>query len=775
LNPLSRLIRCLLGLFLAVSLSQAWSAPGVAGLVSGLTNPAASETPTSTNPSTEVVLETLRKKLADATKDLAEAAAREISGEVATAGEIAEDSLLRQQMIRVYQRQIDTLLNLQNLRQRKVQLEKETHDWTDFKSLPPYSFLLVDELREKVRSLKDRIAALTQMDAFISEEGQRRKETLKEIAEKLRQANERLENKTDISPRSIWLRDLEVMRNRLAEARVETLDGERQINDQELIEARQRLDFAERQLTVAKPHMSFPHPDQEQVRARLTADNQRIQAELESSIPILDDDRKAYNEAIANLEKAGADSNQNPDHASLADLENQAEILRVKAENGDLKLQSLNRILDALKMRSKAWELRWAQAESEDVQAYARIDKAKETVRPVKAYVSQHLFLTRGQIADMEKQSYDLAPDEIEQHEKLHGLYLEREANYKRVLAYLETNLQLLGLWKQDLDDRHQTEPWSDRLQEWLAEGTEILVNVWEFELFAVEDSIVVEGQTITGKRSVTLGKVLTALLILVVGLWLSAKITFYAERIVVNRFGMEASAARIARRWLLFLVGVILLMTSMVMVKIPLTAFAFTGGALAIGAGFGMQNLLKNLISGLMLLMERPFKPGDLVEVSGIRGRVIDIGMRSSHIRDGNGIETLIPNSTFIEENVTNWTLSSQAVRITVKIGVAYGSPVQELTELLLATADRHGLVLDKPAPEVVFEDFAADALQFGLFAWVELKPGVDWRVIASDLRYMIYKTFAAHGIVMAFPQRDIHIDASQPLPVRLYKEPTG
>ena len=145
---------------------------------------------------------------------------------------------------------------------------------------------------------------------------------------------------------------------------------------------------------------------------------------------------------------------------------------------------------------------------------------------------------------------------------------------------------------------------------------------------------------------------------------------------------------------------------------------------------------------------------------------------MRSSHIRDGNGIETLIPNSNFIEENVTNWTLSSQSVRIVVKLGVAYGSPVQELTDLLLETAGRHGLVQDKPPPEVLFEDFGSDALLFGLYVWVEIKPGVDWRAIASDLRFMIYKTLAAHDIVMAFPQRDIHLDTARPLEVRVLKE---
>jgi potassium-dependent mechanosensitive channel len=207
----------------------------------------------------------------------------------------------------------------------------------------------------------------------------------------------------------------------------------------------------------------------------------------------------------------------------------------------------------------------------------------------------------------------------------------------------------------------------------------------------------------------------------------------------------------------------------SMMVVKIPLTIFAFMGGALAIGAGFGMQNLLKNLISGLMLLFERPFRPGDVVEVGGIRGRIMDIGVRSSHILDANGIETLIPNSTFIEQNVTNWTLSSKSVRIVINVGIAYGSPVKEVNILLLEVADRHGLVLKEPVPQVLFEDFGSDALIFGLYVWVIINPDISWKTIASDLRYMISKTLAENGIVIAFPQRDIHLDTSRPLEVRV------
>jgi small-conductance mechanosensitive channel len=261
----------------------------------------------------------------------------------------------------------------------------------------------------------------------------------------------------------------------------------------------------------------------------------------------------------------------------------------------------------------------------------------------------------------------------------------------------------------------------------------------------------------------------MTAVLILVIGLWLSGRLARGAERFVVRRFDVEPNLARITRRWVLAFTFIVLVVFSLVSVKIPLTVFAFLGGAVAIGVGFGMQNLLKNLMSGLMLLSERPFRPGDIVEVGGVRGTVTDINVRSSTIRDGNGIETLVPNSTFIEQNVTNWTYTSRRVRQTIKVGVAYGSPTREVSDLLLQAVDRHGLVLKEPKPQVQFEDFGADALMFGLYYWLELKPGVESPTVASDLRFMIEKTLTENGVGIAFPQRDVHLDAARPLPVQI------
>jgi len=722
------------------------------------------------------LIDQLHRKLAAASEEFSQAEGITFSPDVASQGEIIERRLLLQQLVRIYQRHIDSLLKLQQLQQRRAELERQTASWTGLPYPPPYSFLKVDEFRESVRSLGARIRALAAMNSDIEQEIERREALFKQSGEKLRQANERLEDNSDVNraPRLTWLADLEALRNRLAEARLAGIQTEQRVNQEELTEARLRFEFARRQLNAASKHIGFPAADQQRVRGHLEETRRALQIDLHQALPVLDASRKALDAATETLgrEKETAAKNADPSH--LAELERRFEIQREQVENAAIKFQVLNRLLDGTKVREDLWELRWSTADSKDPdtiqQAYGKIAKAQTELKPIKEFAEQQMKLAADLIFEAENRLQDpTSPQSGGDYQKLRDLYTEREAIYGRLLRGTEAIGDLLNLWKQDMDDRRREAPLSARLGEWLAAARDGGSRIWQFELFAVQDTIEVGGQQITGKRSVTVGKVITALLILILGLWIAAWLSRLTERLAVTRAGMDASHARIARRWILFLMGVILLVTSLEMVKIPLTVFAFMGGAVAIGAGFGMQNLLKNLISGLMLLLERPFRPGDLVEVGGIRGRVVDIGMRSSHMRDANGIETLIPNSTFIEENVTNWTLSSQSVRIAVKVGIAYGSPVQEVTDVLLEIAGRHGLVLDKPPPQVLFEDFGSDALLFGLYVWVELKPEVDWRTVTSDLRYMINKALTAKGIVIAFPQRDIHLDASRPLEVRV------
>ena len=118
-------------------------------------------------------------------------------------------------------------------------------------------------------------------------------------------------------------------------------------------------------------------------------------------------------------------------------------------------------------------------------------------------------------------------------------------------------------------------------------------------------------------------------------------------------------------------------------MLSIPLTVFTFLGGAAAIAVGFGSQNILNNFISGLIILGEQPIRIGDLVEIDGLHANIEHIGPRSTRVRTGSNLEIIVPNSRFLENNVTNWTLSNNEIRVCVSVGVSYGSPVDQVLKV--------------------------------------------------------------------------------------------
>jgi len=187
---------------------------------------------------------------------------------------------------------------------------------------------------------------------------------------------------------------------------------------------------------------------------------------------------------------------------------------------------------------------------------------------------------------------------------------------------------------------------------------------------------------------------------------------------------------------------------------------------------GFGMQTLLKNFVSGLILLFERPFRVGDVLDVGGDRGTVTEIGLRASVLQLWDGTETLIPNSSLLENKVSNWTYSSRKVRFTVTVGTAYGSDTRRVIQLLSEMAERHGVVEKEPKPQVFFTEFGESALTFELRYWVDVIKA-NAAQVGSDLRQMIASALAENGIVIAFPRRDLHIDMARPLAVQIVTGP--
>nr|MCU0768473.1 mechanosensitive ion channel [Burkholderiaceae bacterium] len=311
-----------------------------------------------------------------------------------------------------------------------------------------------------------------------------------------------------------------------------------------------------------------------------------------------------------------------------------------------------------------------------------------------------------------------------------------------------------------------------EKLAEAWADTKELARDVWNFELFAVEDTVDIAGKPTTVSRGVTIGKSVGALLIFVVGFTVASGLARRAQHLMVTRFAVAESQARVLRRWVMMLAVFVLLVLTLNLARIPLTVFAFLGGALAIGIGFGTQTLLKNLISGIIVLFERKVRVGDIVDVEGVQGIVTAVDIRSTTVRQFDGIETMVPNAMLLENKVTNWTGETPTMRRVVKVGVAYGSPTRQVADILQKSAEEHGLIMKEPAPLVIFEDFGDNALVFALYFWVDVSRHSGMQV-QSDLRFMLEKRLADAGIAISYPQRDLHLDTARPLQIEVVGGP--
>jgi small-conductance mechanosensitive channel len=185
-------------------------------------------------------------------------------------------------------------------------------------------------------------------------------------------------------------------------------------------------------------------------------------------------------------------------------------------------------------------------------------------------------------------------------------------------------------------------------------------------------------------------------------------------------------------------------------------TTLAFAFGALGIGLGFGLQNIFNNFISGNILLFERPIQVGDDVEVNGIWATVKKINVRATVVQTYDNASIIIPNSEFISSQVTNWSFKDKRLRRNIDVGVAYGSDIEAVREILLDIANNTKHVFKQPKPEVLFRDFGDSALIFRLRVWTDIDNMLK---IETAIRFEIDKCFREKGIVIAFPQRDVHL----------------
>ena len=259
--------------------------------------------------------------------------------------------------------------------------------------------------------------------------------------------------------------------------------------------------------------------------------------------------------------------------------------------------------------------------------------------------------------------------------------------------------------------------------------------------------------------REYTFGQILLVPFVALLGIWLVRKFGMVLlKRLTLLELDRDLILLSQRLYFIAAYFGLFLILLSLL--QIPLTAFAFISGAVAIGVGFGAQNIINNFISGWILMWERPIRIGDFLEIGDVKGTVETINTRSTRIRRVDGVHLLVPNSQLLENTVVNWTLIDKLARGIVRVGVSYGSPVRKVEALIYQAAKEHQDIINNPEPLVIFEDFGDSSLIFDLYFWINAFGEKDLRRIKSDIRFRIDDLFNEAGIVIAFPQQDVHVD---------------
>ncbi len=264
------------------------------------------------------------------------------------------------------------------------------------------------------------------------------------------------------------------------------------------------------------------------------------------------------------------------------------------------------------------------------------------------------------------------------------------------------------------------------------------------------------------GALSISVGDVIAFTLTLWLSFLLARLVNFILREDVFTRVqagrGVPYAIAGLIRYTLIFL-GFLF---GLAAAGVELTKLTVIAGGLGVGIGFGLQNVVNNFVSGLILLFERPIQVGDAVELVDVLGVVKRIGIRASVIRTFAGAEVIVPNGMLISEKVTNWTLSDKRRRIDLSVGVTYGTPAQSVIDLLLGVAEANPKVISDPAPRAFFLNFGDSALEFELRAWIEsFDEGYSVR---SELAVAIQEALKEAGIAVPFPQRDLHLVSVSP-----------
>jgi potassium-dependent mechanosensitive channel len=270
----------------------------------------------------------------------------------------------------------------------------------------------------------------------------------------------------------------------------------------------------------------------------------------------------------------------------------------------------------------------------------------------------------------------------------------------------------------------------------------------------------------VLGNVTLTSGDIATFLVTIAAAVILARALRFTLEQAVLPRLSLPRGIPTAVSATVQYVVLAAGLLLATFASGVDMSKFAFLAGALGVGIGFGLQNVVNNFVSGLILLYERPIQEGDTIEIGAVLGVVRRIGVRSSTLRTFDGAEVIVPNATLIAQEVVNWTLSDRMRRVEIKVGVAYGTDPARVLDLLLRAARGRPGVLEAPPAVALFTGFGDSALEFLLRFWTA--DFDNWTAVQSDLRAAVYAALTSAEIEIPFPQHDVHVTGPEPVPAQ-------
>ena len=676
-------------------------------------------------------------------------------------------TLLKQQLEllesinRLYEQQLIQIKRSNDLMETEKQLRAELSAPANKKTMPdaPYSFEVLDELQEKLLLLEGQNKSIAETLRTTDASLEASKEKVKVTGQGLRRVREELEaeKKEVITSPAFMLAELSDRYAR-EEVSLRKLSLENEKRESDIYQL--KLALSREQLSFLASRIQFTREELDERLIKVENDIVALKKNLEAAKAKED----LSNSRWLNVKKQLVDKSFPPGEEAVKEQE--LENWKVWNDTYHLKVEVLSRRIEYLDLLKKIWTYRYALYNKTDLVELGEWKKevkhALEELEREKRLVMSRQTDCSNTIVSLEKKL-----ESVEDGSKKSGAleeqlkaYKSKESLFKKCLEKIQANQRDYQKLLSEISRREKHRSIKERLSSvWI-----FAVNVWGYEVTTVED------------HPITVGKMIIALVLLVAGFIFSKRLSVQIGNQLIKRFSMDQAAAFAFQQIIYYLSLVLLVLFVLSLVRIPLTFFTVLGGALAIGVGFGSQNIVNNFLSGLILMMERPIKIGDIVEVENIQGTVEWVGARSTIIKTFGNLRLVVPNSTLLQNKVINWSLTDDIVRREIVVGVIYGSPVRTVESLLKQAASEHPLVEGYPQPLVLFEDFGDNSLVFSLIIWTNMartgRAQLSIRQVESDIRFRIDELFRENHLVIAFPQRDVHLDTLKPLEIRVKQE---